>query len=482
TTQNRTLSHFVVKFTSLYSHHSTSKKLLTSFLKMRVAKELGGPIYASMLVDCCCQQRTYERFYGLLCERFCRLRKEYQVPFLIEIHVTSMTFEKIACDTYATIHRFDITKLRNMARLISHLLFTDAISWTIFSDVKLTENDTTSSGRIYLKYVFQELCESMGLTKLYERVTDPTLQQAFAGLFPRDNPQNTRFAINFFTLTGLGGLTSTDFFLPTPPLTPHSLSRLDLRQFLEKGMKKKKEESVEESASSSSSSDTSGDSSDSDSDSDGDDDSDSSSSSSSSSSSDSDSAKKPKAAKDSVKRRLKESKEPKGSDKQIKEEPLSPRNDRRNGREEERMDSSYARRKQEDRRRSRSGSRTRKDAKSPARRHEKQHSDRTSSTAAKESSRSRSERKDDSLRRKSPPRSSRNNEDDRSNENTPPSKTRDAGRSRRERRKGSSSSRSSSREKKRKSKNSSNHKERERSPEVRLRELRVGDRDRRDRS
>ncbi|VDL73794.1 unnamed protein product [Nippostrongylus brasiliensis] len=164
-------------------------------LKMKVSKELEAEL-CHMLVDCCCQQRTYERFYGLLCERFCRLRKEYQ-----------MTFEKIACDTYATIHRFDITKLRNMARLISHLLFTDAISWTIFTDVKLTEDDTTSSGRIYLKYIFQELCESMGLTKLYERVSDPTLQQAFAGLFPRDNPQNTRFAINFFTLTGLGGLT-----------------------------------------------------------------------------------------------------------------------------------------------------------------------------------------------------------------------------------------------------------------------------------
>ncbi|EPB74999.1 MIF4G domain protein [Ancylostoma ceylanicum] len=164
-------------------------------LKMRVPKEMETEL-CHMLVDCCCQQRTYERFYGLLCERFCRLRKEYQE-----------TFEKIACDTYATIHRFDITKLRNMARLVSHLLFTDAISWTIFTDVKLTENDTTSSGRIYLKYIFQELCESMGLAKLYERTSDPTLQTAFAGLFPRDNPQNTRFAINFFTLTGLGGLT-----------------------------------------------------------------------------------------------------------------------------------------------------------------------------------------------------------------------------------------------------------------------------------
>ncbi len=29
----------------------------------------------------------------------------------------------------------------------------------------------------------------------------------FEGLFPRDNPRNTRFAINFFTAIGLGGLT-----------------------------------------------------------------------------------------------------------------------------------------------------------------------------------------------------------------------------------------------------------------------------------
>lgn len=53
-------------------------------------------------------------------QRFCRLRKEFQ-----------QSFEKIARDTYNTIHRFDITKLRNMARFIGHLLFTDAISWEV---------------------------------------------------------------------------------------------------------------------------------------------------------------------------------------------------------------------------------------------------------------------------------------------------------------------------------------------------------------
>ena len=36
---------------------------------------------------------------------------------------------------------------------------------------------------------------------------DKFLSQHFEGLFPRDNPRNTRFAINFFTSIGLGGLT-----------------------------------------------------------------------------------------------------------------------------------------------------------------------------------------------------------------------------------------------------------------------------------
>lgn len=47
----------------------------------------------------------------------------------------------------------------------------------------------------------------MSLAKLNERLRDPTLAVAFEGLLPRDNPRNTRFAINFFTSCGLGGLT-----------------------------------------------------------------------------------------------------------------------------------------------------------------------------------------------------------------------------------------------------------------------------------
>ncbi|CAF2111461.1 unnamed protein product [Rotaria magnacalcarata] len=165
-----------------------------------------------MILDSCAQQRTYERFFGLLAQRFCLLKKEY-----IEC------FEKVFQDQYEIVHRLENVKLRNVAKFFAHLLVTDAISWGVLRCIILTEEDTTSSSRVYIKNLFLELAEFLGLTKLNNRLTDPTLAEYFDGLFPRDNPKNTRFSINFFTSIGLGGLTDDlREFLRTnpPPATP----------------------------------------------------------------------------------------------------------------------------------------------------------------------------------------------------------------------------------------------------------------------
>jgi pre-mRNA-splicing factor CWC22 len=62
----------------------------------------------------------------------------------------------------------------------------------------------------YLLFHFsmlQELSEHLGIRLLNERLNDPTMQDSFESIFPKDNPKNTRFCINFFTSIGLGGLT-----------------------------------------------------------------------------------------------------------------------------------------------------------------------------------------------------------------------------------------------------------------------------------
>ncbi|XP_072975468.1 uncharacterized protein [Typha angustifolia] len=151
-----------------------------------------------MLLECCSQERTYLRYYGLLGQRFCMINKVHQE-----------NFEKCFVQQYSMIHRLETNKLRNVAKFFAHLLGTDALPWHVLAYIRLTEEDTTSSSRIFIKILFQELSEHLGIRLLNERLNDPTMQDSFDSIFPKDNPKNTRFAINFFTSIGLGGITES---------------------------------------------------------------------------------------------------------------------------------------------------------------------------------------------------------------------------------------------------------------------------------
>jgi pre-mRNA-splicing factor CWC22 len=164
-------------------------------LKMNIKKNQEMEL-CQMILDACAQQRTYERFFGLLAQRFCELRKEYVEHF-----------ETIFKQQYETCHRLETVKLRNASRLLSHLLYTDSISWGVFECVHLNEDETTSSSRVFLKNLLLDLSEHVGIVKMKERFSDLSLQEFFQGLFPRDNPRHTRFSINYFTSIGLGALT-----------------------------------------------------------------------------------------------------------------------------------------------------------------------------------------------------------------------------------------------------------------------------------
>ncbi|GFR42187.1 hypothetical protein Agub_g3072 [Astrephomene gubernaculifera] len=150
----------------------------------------------TMIIECCSQERTFKRFYGLLAQRFCYLSRAY-----------AETFEDCFRKQYSVIHRLETNKLRNVSCLFAHLLATDALPWSALTVVRLTEEDTTSSSRIFIKYLFQELSSTMGLVKLNQRLNDPAFSPWFEGIFPRDSLQHMRFSINFFTSIGLGGVT-----------------------------------------------------------------------------------------------------------------------------------------------------------------------------------------------------------------------------------------------------------------------------------
>ena len=150
----------------------------------------------SMIVECCSQEKTYTKFFGLMGERFAKINRLW-----------TDLFEQSFAKYYDTIHRFETNKLRNIARFFGHLISTDAVGWHVLSVVHLNEEETTSSSRIFIKILFQDLAEAMGMKKLGDRLKDPLFQPFFEGIFPLDNARNTRFSINYFTSIGMGAVT-----------------------------------------------------------------------------------------------------------------------------------------------------------------------------------------------------------------------------------------------------------------------------------
>jgi pre-mRNA-splicing factor CWC22 len=150
----------------------------------------------SMIIECASQERTFDKFYGNIGERFCKINRLW-----------TELFQDQFVKYYETIHRFETNRLRIIAQFFGHILATDGIGWQVLSIIRLNEDETTSSSRIFIKILFEELVQAMGIPKLNQKLREDVLQPSLAGIFPKDDPKNTRFSINFFTAIGLGVLT-----------------------------------------------------------------------------------------------------------------------------------------------------------------------------------------------------------------------------------------------------------------------------------
>lgn len=167
-------------------------KLLRIQIPVGLEKEI-----PEMVVECCSQEKTYTKFYGGIAERLAKINRMW-----------NDLFEAAFTDYYEKIHRYDSNKLRNIARLFGHMFGSDAINWYCLSIIHLNQEETTSASRIFIKILFQEISEEIGLKKLQARCRDPLLQPSLEGLFPRgDERRNIRFSINYFTSIGMGALT-----------------------------------------------------------------------------------------------------------------------------------------------------------------------------------------------------------------------------------------------------------------------------------
>ena len=155
-----------------------------------------------MIVKCCSQEKTYSKYYGVIGERLCYQNDHWQEAF---VH----TFKSY----YTNSHQYETNALRNIAKFWGHLFALDRLSIDrSWNEIRLNEDDTNVASRIFLKFMFQEMVEELGIKQLEAIVTEPYIKPHIRGIFPvvdvdwRD-AHDMRFSINFFTAIGLGSLT-----------------------------------------------------------------------------------------------------------------------------------------------------------------------------------------------------------------------------------------------------------------------------------
>lgn len=97
-------------------------------LKLNIAEGQEKEV-CTMLIDCCAMEKMFNRFFVLQAERLCRLNPVYQDNFTEGFGVQ-----------YNTVHRLETNKLRNIGKFFAHLLYTDAIPWSIWAQAGWLRN------------------------------------------------------------------------------------------------------------------------------------------------------------------------------------------------------------------------------------------------------------------------------------------------------------------------------------------------------
>ncbi|CAR21779.1 U2-type spliceosomal complex subunit CWC22 [Lachancea thermotolerans CBS 6340] len=149
-----------------------------------------------ILVTACSQETTYSKFYGIVAERLCSSHKSWKAAFGQSFH-----------DNYSAVDEFQANQVRNMGKFWGHILASDYLGFEVFESVHMNANETSSAGRVYLKFLFQELVLDLSIDTLQARLDEPYIQPFLVNLFPKDDAEKSRFSINYFTAIGLGRLT-----------------------------------------------------------------------------------------------------------------------------------------------------------------------------------------------------------------------------------------------------------------------------------
>lgn len=151
-----------------------------------------------MLIEGCCEEKSYRRIYEMSAERLCKSRSVFQ-NFFIE------AFR----ERYRTAVELTMKQLEYSCLLFAHLLRTESLYWSrCLGVLDILHND--ESQRLFIQHLFQALGQAMGMEAVAKRLYgDEEIRSHCSRLLcleDRDDACIT-YAINLFVAMGLGELT-----------------------------------------------------------------------------------------------------------------------------------------------------------------------------------------------------------------------------------------------------------------------------------
>lgn len=164
--------------------------------------EIEQDVLLDMVVKCCAQEKTYSKYFGVVAEKLCRLGPSWKNAFTAQV-----------CEKYDSIYQYEGAQLRNIGKLCGHLVAADALDVAdTLGHIEVSEEKTTSAGRVFLKFLFQQMVEELGVAELKAICSDDLVKHRLRGMFPvvdvtRADANHIMFSINYFTAIGLGVLT-----------------------------------------------------------------------------------------------------------------------------------------------------------------------------------------------------------------------------------------------------------------------------------
>ncbi|OHS97553.1 hypothetical protein TRFO_36202 [Tritrichomonas foetus] len=143
-------------------------------------------------IDYVGMEKTFNRNLALVLTLLCGTKQDNK-------RLTEEYFKTNYEQTYS----YNITRITNIACLYSSLLASDSISWKVMQVIRLTEEDTNSPQRVFIRILFEELAKNMSHDGIIRKLRDPDVVGWTSGVFLTDTLDHAEFSSEYFSAIGL---------------------------------------------------------------------------------------------------------------------------------------------------------------------------------------------------------------------------------------------------------------------------------------